>query len=115
MDWAPIGPTTGAKDFERATVKHDHGVFARFVQHFDVGGFRYDVILDRNSTTLSVLDAQMDVQRANVGLIDKNGSKTTLRGTEMQAFCWTASPDAVAEVLARSPVSLKFVSSLPDA
>ena len=87
----------------------------RYVQNFNVGGFRYDIILDRNSRWLSLLDARMDVHVANVGMIDKNGAKTSLRGSEMLAFCWTSPPDAVAEVLARSPASLKFVSSVPDA
>jgi hypothetical protein len=87
----------------------------RFVQNFDVGGFRYDLILDRTSTSLSILDTQIDLSKANIALIDKSEGKTFLRGSEMLSFCWTSPPDVAAEVLERSPASLKFVSAVPDA
>jgi hypothetical protein len=82
----------------------------QFVQSLVVGDFRYRITLDPDSKSVSLLDARVNLDSANIGFIDRAGDSAVLRESELHDFCWTSPPDPVAEVLSQSPKSVEFVS-----
>lgn len=87
----------------------------RFVQDFDVGGFRYSLTLDESSGLLSALGKTTDVRAANVILMDHTSDSAAISASEFIGFCWASPPDVAAEVLARSKTAEQFVSAAPGA
>ena len=87
----------------------------RFIQDFDVGGFRYNLTLDRSTGSLSALGENANVRGANIILMDRTADSAVIKSSELLEFCWTSSPDAVADILARSRATEAFVSGTPGA
>jgi hypothetical protein len=87
----------------------------RFIQDFDVGGFRYSITLDQSSGSLWALGKNTNVREANVILMDRTADTAAIRGSELLDFCWTSPPDAVADILARSRATEAFASAAPGA
>jgi hypothetical protein len=83
-----------------------------FIQDFDVGGFRYSLVLDKDSHLLSVLGKTVDLAKGNVVLLDRSGDSAIVVGSEQHFFCWASPPNVVEEVLARSPLTTQFVGSM---
>lgn len=83
----------------------------RFVQDFDVGGFRYSLALDESSRVLSVLGKTANMREANIILIDRTADSGVIRSSELMEFCWASPPDVAAEVLARSRTTEQFVGA----
>jgi len=85
----------------------------QFIQRFDVGGFKYTITLDAKSERVEMLGVRLDLRSANVGYLERDRDGAALRGSELQAFCWSSPPDPVAELLERSPQSVAFVTARP--
>lgn len=76
-----------------------------------ISGFSYDVTLDIGAQSLSVRDQRVDLQKSNVVFLDRVGNDVVVRGGELLNLCWSSPPDAVGQVLSRSPAAVKFVTS----
>jgi hypothetical protein len=87
----------------------------RFVQDFDVGGFRYSLTLNESSRSLSVLGSDANLRQGNVVLMDRVPDTAVIRRSEFLDFCWNSPPDVVTEVLMRSKETEKFVTGAPGA
>ena len=87
----------------------------RFVQDFDVGGFRYSLTLNESSRSLSVLGSDANLRQGNVVLMDRVADTAVIRRSEFLDFCWNSPPDVVAEVLMRSKETEKFVTGAQGA
>ena len=86
----------------------------KFTQDLDVDGFRYSLVLDKDSRLLSVLGRTVDVAKTNVVLLDRSGDSAVVSGLEQHYFCWASPPDVVDEVLTRSTLTTQFVSVAPS-
>lgn len=80
------------------------------VRNANIAGFRYALTLDVGERTLSVLDKEIDLAKTNVIFLDRVGSSLAVVGGELLNLCWTAQPDAVGQVLSRSPAATRFVT-----
>lgn len=82
----------------------------QFVQSLVVGDFSYQITLDPDFKSVSVMTARLNLDSANIGFIDRVEGGAVLRESDLHDFCWTSPPDPVAEVFSQSPKSVEFVS-----
>ena len=80
------------------------------LRNANLAGFRYALALDIGDRTLSVLDKEVDLQKTNVVFLDRVGTGLSVVGGELMNLCWSSLPDAVGQVLSRSPAASKFVT-----
>jgi hypothetical protein len=80
-------------------------------RNVDIGGFQYDLRLDPGSRSLDLLEKPVDLQKSNVIFADRVGRDVIVRGGELMNLCWSSPPDAVGQVLTRSPAAVKFVTA----
>lgn len=80
------------------------------VRNANIAGFRYALTLDIGERTLSVLDKGVDLQKTNVVFLDRVGTSVVVVGGELMNLCWPSKPDAVGQVLSRSPTAARFVT-----
>lgn len=85
----------------------------RFVQEFDVGGFRYDLVFDATTGQLFVSGAGADARRQNVVFVERAGDSLRIVGAEQHILCWDSPADAAAEIFERSPGAVRFVTGTP--
>jgi hypothetical protein len=78
----------------------------------EIGGFNYDLALDPRTRNLTVLDQTVDLQKTNVIFLDRVGTGLVVRGGELMNLCWPSRPDAVGQVLSRSPAAVAFVTGI---
>jgi hypothetical protein len=81
------------------------------LRNVDIGGFQYDLRLDPAARSLDLLEKPVDLQKSNVIFADRVGKDVVVRGGELLNLCWSAPPDAVGQVLARSPAAVRFVTA----
>jgi len=91
-----------------------HDSVGRYIQDFDVDGFRYSIVFDESSGSLWALGKNTNVRKANVILMDRTADAGVVKSSELLEFCWLTPPDAVADILARSKVTDAFVRGTPD-
>jgi hypothetical protein len=80
-------------------------------RNVDIGGLQYDLRLDPGSRSLDLLEKPVDLQKSNVIFADRVGRDVVVRGGELMNLCWSAPPDAVGQVLTRSPAAVTFVKA----
>lgn len=85
----------------------------RHVRNAEIAGFRYALDLDVGDRKLSILDKEVDLQKTNVVFLDRVGNTLSVAGGELMNLCWSSHPDAVGQVLARSPAAARFVKGIP--
>ncbi|HWL40069.1 MAG TPA: hypothetical protein VNO75_07505 [Gemmatimonadaceae bacterium] len=85
----------------------------RHLRNAEISGFRYALNLDIGERTLSVLDKEVDLRKTNVVFLDRVGNTLSVVGGELMNLCWTSQPDAVGQVLSRSPAATRFVKGTP--
>jgi hypothetical protein len=96
---------------DMANWKVTPGATPTHFRNVDIGGFQYDLRLDPGARSLDLLEKPVDLQKSNVIFADRVGKDVVVRGGELLNLCWSAPPDAVGQVLARSPAAVKFVTA----
>ena len=96
---------------EMADWKVSPGPVAEHYRNVDIAGFHYDLRLAPGAQSLDLLEKPVDLQKSNVIFADRVGKDVVVRGGELMNLCWTSPPDAVGQVLSRSPAAVKFVSA----
>lgn len=89
----------------------------RFVQTFDVGGFRYNVTLDDRAELLTVHGSTTRLDEGRVVLAERVRDSLVVRRVEQAELCWPLQPDMevmIGQVLGRAPAALQFVSDTPN-
>jgi hypothetical protein len=83
------------------------------VRNAEIAGFRYALDLDIGERKLSILDKEVDLEKTNVVFLDRVGNTLSIVGGELMNLCWSSPPDAVGQVLSRSPAATRFVMGTP--
>ncbi len=96
---------------EMADWKVSPGPAAEHYRNVDIAGFHYDLRLAPGARSLDLLEKPVDLQKSNVIFADRVGKDVVVRGGELMNLCWSLPPDAVGQVLSRSPAAVKFVSA----
>jgi len=99
---------------DMSTWKVDPGPTEHY-RNVDIAGFQYDLRLAPGAQSLEVLEKPVDLQKSNVIFADRVGRDMVVRGGELMNLCWSSPPDAVGQVLSRSPAAVKFVSAAATA
>jgi len=97
---------------DMADWKVSPGPAAEHYRNVDIAGFHYDLRLAPGTQSLDLLEKPVDLQKSNVIFADKVGRDVVVRGGELMNLCWSSPPDAVGQVLSRSPAAVKFVSGV---